>query len=134
MTTTILTILVGLFGGCNILQFIFWRNEKKKSTAEASSAETKARKEAFELDKDMYDYLMDNLNKTMQEYLELQKSVKETEVRHTAAIAEKCNDIALLRSQVTYLKGLRCYKSDCPHRLQVNPDKKNNDSDKGTTA
>lgn len=42
---------------------------------------------------------------------------------NSQAISNKCNEIASLKSQVTYLKGLRCYNSVCSQRIKINPDK-----------
>jgi hypothetical protein len=39
------------------------------------------------------------------------------------AISAKCNEIATLKSKVTYLKGIRCYNFTCKHRTITNPDK-----------
>jgi hypothetical protein len=39
------------------------------------------------------------------------------------AIAAKCTEIATLKSQIAYLKGIRCYRFDCPNRIKTNPDK-----------
>lgn len=120
MTETILTILTILLGGCNIWQLVFIRLERKKAVAQADDAITDSRRNKYELSKDQADYLIENLSRVQKEYMELQENVRAQAAKYTEEILGKCNMIADLKSQVIYLKGLRCYKSDCSMRIAVN--------------
>jgi hypothetical protein len=39
------------------------------------------------------------------------------------AIADKCTEIAGLKSKIAYLNGIICYDFTCPKRIRTNPDK-----------
>ena len=54
---------------------------------------------------------------------DLREQMDKIMFENSQAISAKCNEIAALKSQVTYLKGLRCYNFTCTHRLRINPDK-----------
>lgn len=38
---------------------------------------------------------------------------------------DKCAQLAEMKAQLRYLKGLRCYNTECPYRVKNNPDKQN---------
>lgn len=129
---TILGILSTLFGGLNIFQFLFYRSEKKKSEAEAESANIDAKQKNIDLQQDQFDYLLDKLTKYQNDYFELAEKLQEEANRHatemqettqrfTSIINEKCNEIAELKSKIIYFKNLRCYNTNCPHRMSQNP-------------
>lgn len=120
----ILLIITTLLGGCNIFQFIFLRQERKKRAAEASAEEAEAQRKHFELDKDKADYLIERLDRVQKDYLDVQEEMRKKTSEYTIIIGNKCNEIADLKSQVLYLKRLRCYDFNCKARIPVNPDKK----------
>ena len=113
MTETLLTIAVALFGGLNIFQFIFLRATKQKYEAEASKAATEAKHERIDLQQDQYDYVNAQLTKIQEEYYTLADRYRSTMSQHLKEIDGKCNEIAQLKSKLSYFKGLRCYRSDC---------------------
>lgn len=121
MLDTILSILVALLGGVNIFQFLFLRSTKKKYEAEAEKVKTAADHDKLDLHQDQYDYVNAQLTKIQQEYYDLASRYRETMTAHLLEIDGKCNEIAELKSKLTYFKGLRCYRSDCPTRTQESP-------------
>lgn len=125
MTETLLTIAVALFGGLNIFQFIFLRATKQKYEAEASKASTEAKHERIDLQQDQYDYVNAQLTKIQEEYYTLADRYRSTMSEHLKEIDGKCNEIAQLKSKLSYFKGLRCYRSACANRMWENPDKNN---------
>lgn len=132
MTETILSVLLALLGGVNIFQFLFLRATKKKYEAEARAAETAAEHGRVDLQQDQYDYVNSQLSKIQQEYYDLAAKYRETMTNHLQEIDNKCNEIAELKSKLTYFKGLRCYCSDCDKRVRESPYKdhsKNNFSE-----
>ncbi len=121
MTDAILSALVALLGGVNILQLFFYRSTKKRYEAEAEKVKTAADHDRLDLHQDQYDYVNAQLTKIQQEYYDLAGRYRETMTAHLLEIDSKCNEIAELKSKLTYFKGLRCYRSDCPTRTQESP-------------
>lgn len=121
MLDTILAILTALFGGANILQFLFYRATKKKYEADADKASTAAAHDKLDLHQDQYDYVNAQLSKIQEEYYALADRCRKMTSDHLLEIDGKCNEIAELKSKVTYFKGLRCYRADCPTRIQESP-------------
>lgn len=128
----ILSIATTLFGGLNIFQLVFWRSERKKHNAEASSADTDAKQKEIDLHQDQYDFLLQKLSDYQKEYYDLAEKLKKATTEHyneiedmnrkfSLLINDKCNEIAVLKSKLIYFKGLRCYDSACPKRISVNP-------------
>lgn len=83
---------------------------------------------------DQYEYLQKVLDKYIKDYhdlevyfrnrmRELRDNMNNIILENTKAISDKCNEIAALKAQITYLKGLRCYDSLCPKRIKQNPEK-----------
>ena len=129
MTTlnAILAIVTVLLGGVNIFQLVYYKTQRDKLRAEADSAQVDAQHKGLDLMQDQADYLMKELSNVQTQYVNLQKQIREESANHTNTIHEKCNEIAVLKSKVVYLKGLRCYKSDCSLRISVNPKDKSDE-------
>ena len=121
METTLFEILTALFAGCNVLQFVFWRQTKQKTQAEADGATVDVQQKIKDLHTDAYEDLVERLNKYQNDYFDLGEKVQQMSREFTEKITSKCNEIAELKSQVIYFKGLRCYKSDCSLRIGKNP-------------
>jgi hypothetical protein len=116
-STIILTIATTLLGGLNIFQVIFWRVEKRKMNADASALEADAKHKGIDLQQDQYDYLLEKLSTFQTEYFELLEKVQKGAKEHAELINTKCNEIAELKSKLTYYRGISCYKSDCSTRI-----------------
>lgn len=117
----VLGIISALLGGLNIFQLICWRSEKQKHQAEADSLSIDAQQKKLDLTEDGYDYLLEKLTKYQQDYFNLADQMQQEMRKHTELINQKCNEIAELKSKLIYFRGLRCYKSECPHRIKDNP-------------
>lgn len=113
--------------GSAITYLINLRSNRKLATLEVN-------KKTHEFHQDEVDYLQGTLDKYMKDYHEMEKDFREnvTQLRNqidelmaknSVIISEKCNEIAALRSKVTYLKGIRCYNFTCPQRIKNSPDK-----------
>ena len=125
---TLHLIITGVFAGTNIWQFIHWKIQEDKMKAEVDKLRAEADEEKFkakhkglDLMQDQADNLIDKLNAVQSDYVALQKQMRDEMTNHLTAINTKCNEIAQLKSQVIYFKGLRCYKSDCSCRISQNP-------------
>lgn len=125
-STIILTIATTLLGGLNVFQMIFWRIEKRKMVAGASALETEAKQKGIDLQQDQYDYLLEKLSKFQSDYFELLEKVQKDAKGHAELINVKCNEIAELKSKLTYYRGISCYKSDCSTRILRYPKKEAN--------
>ena len=103
----LLIILTSLFGGLNIFQFFFFRAEKRKAFAQADSMDLENARKAREIHKDDYEHLSKKCDKLTQDYfLMLEKAQKAME------------EVSELKCEIAYLKGLRCYVTICPNRIQ----------------
>ncbi len=126
MTDTLLEILVALFGGTSIWQFVQYRTTKKKYEAEAEQALAEARKsnadarsQEINNSQDAYESLYEQFTKLQNDFMAQADELRKLIV----AANNKCNEIAALKSQLQYVKGLRCYNVNCPNRIKHDPDK-----------
>lgn len=130
----ILEILGIILGSGGIGSFITWavhlKSEKRLKEAEAAQSECKLENMNIANHKDKFEYMYVQITKMMQDYNELSDDYRH--YRQNAVIRErsfqqkvddKCQELAALKSQVQYLKGLRCYNTTCPHRIKFNPEK-----------
>lgn len=111
-------LLLMLFGGLNIIQFIFPRQTKRKVEADTQSHEIDAQHKASDLLQDQYEYVLQQLTKYQADYFELSEKVRTSARTHTEEIEQKCKEIAELKSKIAYFRGIRCYRSDCSHRIR----------------
>jgi septal ring factor EnvC (AmiA/AmiB activator) len=107
------TILLSTLGGLNVFQIFFWKLKRRKDTAEVVQAEIDAKQKSIELQQDQYSYLMDTLNKVQKDYYALDEKARQLIID----IQEKCTEIATLKSKITYLKGIACYRTNCDIRI-----------------
>ena len=95
---------------------------KEKFNAEAHTASVEAKHKEIDLHQDQYDYLLTKLSEFQKQYFELSSRLQQETQLHLEAINAKCNELAELKSKLIYFKGLRCYRSDCSHRIRINPE------------
>ena len=103
----ILIILTGLFGGLNVLQLVFWQAEKKKANASAEAIEIENQKKQQEMRRDEVERLYKQLDELTDKWFTMQKEANEA-----------INQVAAMKAEVTYLKGLRCYNTLCTVRIR----------------
>lgn len=120
--------------GAVITYICTFKSKKKQVEAEAESSMVDVEQKKTDLKQDQYDYLQKTCDKYIRDYHELEgdfrKQIQELReqmdkimLEKSQAISVKCNEIASLKSKVTYLKGIRCYNFTCKHRIMTNPDK-----------
>ena len=130
----IIEILGILLGGGGIGSFITWvfhfKSEKRIKEAEARQSEQTAESMATANDRDKFESMYVQITKMMQDYNNLSDDYRNyrqgatvKERNFQKKVDEKCQELAALKSQVQYLKGLRCYNTTCPHRIKTNPEK-----------
>lgn len=138
MEQSILEWLLAIIGGGGIgsvITYIFtFKSKKKQVEAEAESSMVDVEQKKTDLKQDQCDYLQKTCDKYIKDYHELEgdfrkelqdlrKQIDTITLKNSQAISDKCNEIAALKSKVTYLKGIRCYNFTCQHRVKNNPDK-----------
>ena len=127
-------ILGILLGGGGIGSFITWvfhfKSEKRIKEAEARQSEQTAESMATANDRDKFESMYVQITKMMQDYNNLSDDYRSyrqvatvKERNFQKKVDEKCQELAALKSQVQYLKGLRCYNTTCSHRIKTNPEK-----------
>lgn len=127
--------VIGSGGIGAVITYIFtFKSKKKQVEAEAEQQVVEVEWKKQELKQDQYDYLQKTCDKYIRDYHELEgdfrKQIQELReqmdkimLEKSQAISAKCTEIAALKSEVTYLKGLRCYNFICQKRIKENPDK-----------
>ena len=130
----ILTIIGSGGVGAAITYISTFKYKKEQVKIETELSETHLRQAQLDLSQDKCDYLQQTCDKYIKDYheleqnfrkqvRELQETINDLTFQNSKMIADKCNEIASLKSQITYLKGLRCYDSTCSKRIKTNPDK-----------
>lgn len=130
----IIEILGILLGGGGIGSLVTWafqfKSEKRIKEAEAKQSEQTVESMATANDRDKFESMYVQITKMMQDYNNLSDDYRSyrqvatvKERNFQKKVDEKCQELAALKSQVQYLKGLRCYNTTCSHRIKTNPEK-----------
>lgn len=100
------------------------KNEEVAQSVKVTESMTNAN------NKDKFESMYVQITKMMQDYNDLSDDYRTyrqgaivKERNFQKKIDDKCQELAALRSQVQYLKGLRCYNTTCPNRIKTNPEK-----------
>lgn len=120
--------------GALLTYLVTFKSKKKQAEAEAEQQEIEVEQKKQDLKQDQYDYLQKTCDKYIKDYHELEgcfrkqiselrEQINKIMLENSKAISDKCNEIAALKSEVTYLKGIRCYNFTCQNRIKINPDK-----------
>lgn len=130
----ILEILGVILGSGGLSSFVTWlvylNSNKKLKEAEVAQSESVVENLQNANRKDKFESMYVQITKMMHDYNELSDDYRA--YRQTATIKErdfqkkvddKCSELASLKSQIQYLKGLRCYDTTCPKRIKTNPEK-----------
>ena len=130
----IIEILGILLGGGGIGSLVTWafqfKSEKRIREAEAKQSEKTVESMTTANDRDKFESMYVQITKMMQDYNNLSDDYRSyrqvatvKERNFQKKVDEKCQELAALKSQVQYLKGLRCYNTTCTHRIKTNPEK-----------
>lgn len=132
-TNTITDILSLLFGGgvgAVLMQLYTAKVHKGKLVAETEDTLTEVARKKQDNLQDAFDTMYQELNQCMkdytaisEEYREHREKMRKYEESVQEQIHNKCVELAELKSKITYLKGIRCYNTICPHRVRTNPDR-----------
>lgn len=125
----ILSLLVSGGLGAGIMQLYTARISKQKLVVETTSAEEDVNRKKQDNQQDAFDTMYQQLNKCLFDYTTLsddyrkfRENAREKEEYFEDKVSKKREELAILKSKIAYLKGIRCYDTLCLKR-KLNPDK-----------
>lgn len=128
--TDVLSLLFGGGIGAVLMQLYTAKVNKSKLIAETEDTLTEVARKKQDNLQDAFDTMYQELNQCMkdyttisEEYREHREKMRKYEESVQEQIHDKCIELAELKSKITYLKGIRCYNTTCPHRVRTNPDR-----------
>lgn len=117
--------------GAAITYFATFKSKTKieNELAKQSEIETKDKLEHLERDRfeAMYNQITEmakDYNDLSDQFREYRKTARSIEAKFDDELRAKGNELAKLKDQINYLKGLRCYNLECPKRVKNNPENK----------
>lgn len=120
----------GSFGAA-ITYVLTFKSKRLQAMAEAESTEVEVEHKKQDLKQDQYDFLQKTCDKYIKDYHTLENDfrkqlqtlrdeIDKISLEKSKAISDKCNEIAELKSKVTFLQGIRCYNFTCQNRIKNN--------------
>ena len=117
--------------GAAITYVLTFKSKRLQAMAEAESTEVEVEHKKQDLKQDQYDFLQKTCDKYIKDYHTLENDfrkqlqtlrdeIDKISLEKSKAISDKCNEIAELKSKVTFLKGIRCYNFTCQNRIKNN--------------
>ena len=117
--------------GAAITYVLTFKSKRIQAMAEAESTEVEVEHKKQDLKQDQYDFLQKTCDKYIKDYHTLENDfrkqlqtlrdeIDKISLEKSKAISDKCNEIAELKSKVTFLKGIRCYNFTCQNRIKNN--------------
>ena len=117
--------------GAAITYIFTFKSKRIQAMAEAESTEVEVEHKKQDLKQDQYDFLQKTCDKYIKDYHTLENDfrkqlqtlrdeIDKISLEKSKAISDKCNEIAELKSKVTFLKGIRCYNFTCQNRIKNN--------------
>lgn len=117
--------------GAAITYVLTFKSKRLQAMAEAESTEVEVEHKKQDLKQDQYDFLQKTCDKYIKDYHTLENDfrkqlqtlrdeIDKISLEKSKAISDKCNEIAVLKSKVTFLQGIRCYNFTCQNRIKNN--------------
>ena len=117
--------------GAAITYILTFKSKRLQAMAEAESTEVEVEHKKQDLKQDQYDFLQKTCDKYIKDYHTLENDfrkqlqtlrdeIDKVSLEKSKAISDKCNEIAELKSKVTFLQGIRCYNFTCQNRIKNN--------------
>ena len=117
--------------GAAITYVLKFKSKRIQAMAEAESTEVEVEHKKQDLKQDQYDFLQKTCDKYIKDYHTLENDfrkqlqtlrdeIDKISLEKSKAISDKCNEIAELKSKVTFLQGIRCYNFTCQNRIKNN--------------
>ena len=117
--------------GAAITYILTFKSKRIQAMAEAESTEVEVEHKKQDLKQDQYDFLQKTCDKYIKDYHTLENDfrkqlqtlrdeIDKISLEKSKAISDKCNEIAELKSKVTFLQGIRCYNFTCQNRIKNN--------------
>lgn len=130
MITDAVGFLLGGGAGAALMQLYTAKLNKKQLAANVEDTLADVSRKKQDNLQDAFDTMYQQLSQCMRDYTSLSEEYREHREKMRVyeesvqeQIHDKCIKLAELRSKVTYLKGIRCYNTTCPNRVNVNPDR-----------
>lgn len=131
---SVLEIIGLILGSGGIGSFITWaislKSEKRIKESEAIQSEQITENMIDDHNRDWFDQMYVQVTKMMQDYNDLSDEYRHfrqdainRERNFQNKVDTNCQELASLKSQIQYLKGLRCYNTTCQNRIKLNPEK-----------
>lgn len=117
--------------GAAITYILTFKSKRIQAVAEAESTEVEVEHKKQDLKQEQYDFLQKTCDKYIKDYHTLENDfrkqlqtlrdeIDKISLEKSKAISDKCNEIAELKSKVTFLQGIRCYNFTCQNRIKNN--------------
>ena len=117
--------------GAAITYILTFKSKRIQAMAEAETTEVEVEHKKQDLKQDQYDFLQKTCDKYIKDYHTLENDfrkqlqtlrdeIDKISLEKSKAISDKCNEIAELKSKVTFLQGIRCYNFTCQNRIKNN--------------
>ena len=117
--------------GAAITYVLTFKSKRLQAMTEAESTEVEVEHKKQDLKQDQYDFLQKTCDKYIKDYHTLENDfrkqlqtlrdeIDKISLEKSKAISDKCNEIAELKSKVTFLQGIRCYNFTCQNRIKNN--------------
>jgi len=68
--------------------------------------------------------MIEDYNELSDDYRKYREDALEKERAFINKVSKNCEQLAALKSEVAYLKGLSCYNTECPYRIKTNKSEK----------
>lgn len=96
----------------------------------ANQAEIMTEDNHGKMERDRFEAMYKQITEMAQDYNDLsdqfreyRKTARSIELEFDEKLRQKSHDLAVLKDEIHYLKGLRCYDLNCPNRIKTNSEK-----------
>lgn len=116
--------------GAAITYFGTYKSRQRIEQELANQAEITTLDSHGKMERDRFEAMYKQITEMAQDYNDLsdqfreyRKTARSIELEFDEKLRQKSHDLAVLKDQIHYLKGLRCYDLTCPNRIKINSEK-----------
>lgn len=117
--------------GAAITYFATFKSKTKIENELAKQSEIETKDKLEHLERDRFEAMYNQITEMAKDYNDLSDQFREyrktacsIEAKFDDELRAKGNELAKLKDQINYLKGLRCYNLECPKRVKNNSENK----------
>lgn len=92
----------------------------KQAIIDTENSHGKMERDRFEAMYKQITEMAQDYNDLSDQFREYRKTARAIEIEFDDKLRKKSNDLAVLKDEIHYLKGLRCYDLECPKRIKNN--------------